>query len=801
MSGRATPPPLPSRRSPLAAWHARVKIPLPVAIAAAAVTAAAISLTHPRQQSGGEDDVVVTVEGEGREDVVPVVQEIAARLQRDSHLFHAVLREVDLARLKAKGLYYLSADELAGVERVLDKAEPIARGDWSRLTLGNMLSRLCEQLASQDRAEARDSLGRLADGLWMVMDGKGNCRAPWPEAPASDPAPRWTAWRPLVASDGRTGLVFARLGGSEEASRGRQSEALDALREMVVQIGQNHQGVRVGLTGLPVMASDHQRAARRGLLAAAVLAVLGVAGLAAIALGGAPRDRRSCLPLAPALAWGLGYAAMALFGMDPLGPAFGATLLGCAGAMLAIPMFMARPVVAPGRRELPALGELNRRLQRWTARPIRLLGATLAATVLVALGTGWLKYDDNLLHLLPAATRSADLEQRLLAPEGRSLRHALSMAATREEAAALKARFLAQPSVDRVEEVATLLPSDPEGLRPAVARIRARLEDLPGEAPAISIDDPADLDAQLARAQKLLASDPQARRTAGRLADARAAMRRLPPAACYARLADFQQGMARDLLGRLKRLRAVADPGPPRLDDLPEALVARFVGPDGRFLLRVYAKEDLWEAGPLEQFAGEVRAVDPRATGGIFEHCEASQEVRRNGQRAVWLAMTVVFVAAGLALRSAGLGLLVLVPPGLALILTLGLMGILGIPLNAVSQVALAVVAVLGAYGGLAVVQDYRSRQGRYWVSDTAACPVLAALLSAMVGSASLMVAGHPGLQALGRALTIGMGSCLMASLVVLPALANLASGARARQFIGQAPRKPLHHAQEVRAA
>ena len=87
---------------------------------------------------GEDDDAVVVVEGESREQVVPVLQEISSVLAHDERLFHAVLHGVDLSKIRSKGLHYLSADELSGVDRYLNDLGPIIDGNWSRLNLGNM---------------------------------------------------------------------------------------------------------------------------------------------------------------------------------------------------------------------------------------------------------------------------------------------------------------------------------------------------------------------------------------------------------------------------------------------------------------------------------------------------------------------------------------------------------------------------------------------------------------------------------------------------------------------------------------
>ena len=49
----------------------------------------------------------------------------------------------------------------------------------------------------------------------------------------------------------------------------------------------------------------------------------------------------------------------------------------------------------------------------------------------------------------------------------------------------------------------------------------------------------------------------------------------LPAAEYYARLSDYQQHVAADLLGRLHLLQSVANPEPPKPGDLPPGLVSR----------------------------------------------------------------------------------------------------------------------------------------------------------------------------------------------------------------------------------
>jgi predicted RND superfamily exporter protein len=114
---------------------------------------------------------------------------------------------------------------------------------------------------------------------------------------------------------------------------------------------------------------------------------------------------------------------------------------------------------------------------------------------------------------------------------------------------------------------------------------------------------------------------------------------------------------------------------------------------------------------------------------------------------------------------------LALTPVGLGLIQLFGIMGWLNVPLNPANMIVLPLILGIGIDDGVHVVHDYRRQQGRYKLSASTATAVLITSLTTMMGFGSLMLAGHRGLQSLGRVLTIGVCCCLFTSIVLLPAL------------------------------
>ncbi len=414
----------------------------------------------------------------------------------------------------------------------------------------------------------------------------------------------------------------------------------------------------------------------------------------------------------------------------------------------------------------------------------------LAASLLLTAGLGYgmvfLRYDHNLLNLQAKGLDSVHWERKLLDESDQNVWFALSIAESREELLQRKQKFLELDSVSRVEEIASLLPGDHDEKRPLIKGIHDRLAELPERPPHISVDSPETLGRLLARVQGMLAANapgteanPAAARTQRRLEQIRDILRRTPVETCVARLGAFQQQMAGDLLSRLYTLRDIANPEPPKLDDLPESLVTRFVGKSDHFLLKIYGRGDIWDMDTLSGFVHDVRAVDSRATGNPLQAYEASLQMKLSYQQAAIYALLAIAAVLIVDLRNIGETLLAVAPLGLGMVQMFGLLGWLGLPLNPANMIVLPLILGIGVDDGVHVVHDFHAQRSRFRLSSSTATAVLLTSLTSMVGIGSLMTANHQGLQSLGRVLTLGVTCCLFTSLITLPALLTLLTRSR----------------------
>lgn len=813
------------------------------------------------KEFGDTEDVIVVVEGAGRDKVVPVLDELAVELLRETRLWNSVLHKIDLTKIRLKGLYYLKTEELAGIELFLEKFAPLIGGDWSQMNLGNMAAEMGKMLRYLPAAESQNAQARAQramiekeifsffDCLTVSLGERGRYQSPWPDMSGQMGRDQPTS-QYLLAKEGRMGFIQLKFTAANKESFTGNNDAVDTLRRLVIQVKARHPETAIGLTGLPIIEHDEMSSSESSMAIATLLSMVGVMIVVLLGFGGM---RHSMLPMAAlflGMIWSLGYTVLTVGHLNILSSAFGAILTGLginygiyivarylqlreANKLVEEALLETSATVAPGivvgmiatavsfymagftefvgvaelgivagggvllcclaamtvlpaliylcdrnpYRQMPQPLEFHRLLMPICARPRTMLAWSLAGTVLLSLGIGRVWYDHNLLHMQADGLESVALEQKILTEGDQSASFAISIADNAQDLLRRKKQFLQLPSVKNITEIDSILAPDdsmtPSSIgvkRQAIERINRRLANLPRQVPQIPLASMAELNQMLSGAQTMSSGDPRSNYLAERLQQIGDLLRRLPQAESYARLAEFQQAMANDVLARLYALRAAANPEPPQLSDLPESLVARFVSPSGKHLMKIYSKGDIWDMGAMEQFVREVRSVDKNATGNPIQIYEASLQMKRSYEQATWFAVCVILPIMFLNLGTLRDTLLAVFPLAVCMLQMFGVMGFLNIPLNPANMISLPLMLGMGVDNGINIVYDYRRQQGRYRMSPSTAVAVILNTLTTMVGFAVLMIADHRGLQSLGRVLTIGMSCCLVSSLIILPA-------------------------------
>jgi len=808
------------------------------------------------REFGEDDDAVIVVEGPARGDVIPVLEELSREVARDGTLFRSVLHEVDLSRVRSKGLHYLSPEDLAAIDQFVERTQPVLDGGWMQLRVGTMVAGLAAQMVAGGQPQGLGesplaTIERYSESLLAGLEAPPPVPgrppeyvSPWPTMPESVGTLRDLSSENLLAKDGRLGFVLLRLAKQEGGFAGA-SAATDELRRIIERVGARHPATTIGLTGLPVMEDDEMRSSQQSMIWASGLSLAAVILVVIAGFGGVRHALLANAVLVIGMAWAFGWATASVGHLNILSVTFAVTMIGvgidygtyyvgrylearrrglgcepalletsgsvgpgiltgavttavaffaaaltsfvgvaelgmiagggillcCAAELLVLPATLAIVDRSFLGRRIPEPVPVHAWLEPLMRHPRFVALAAVACTLALAGGLHELDYDHNLLNLQPDGLESVQVEKKLLEECDQSVWYALSIADSREQLLERKARLEALPSVERIDEIASLLPGDEDLKRPAIERIGGRLATLPERPPEIPVDRLDALGETLAWAQGEASKRPGGLRTAWHLERVRESLRTKGPDECYRGLAAFQQRAAGDLLSRLHALSAVANPEAPALDDLPPSLVERFVGSSGRHLLKIYGRGDIWNFESLERFVREVRSVDPRATGNPLQAYEASLEMKRSYEQAGLWALVVILAVLWLDFRNVRHAFLAVLPLALGMIQMLGLMGLVGIDLNPANLIGIPLILGIAVDYGVHVVHDYLERPGPYRMSASTANSVLVDALTTVLGFGALMVASHRGLESLGRVLTLGVTTCTVTSLVFLPAV------------------------------
>lgn len=430
------------------------------------------------------------------------------------------------------------------------------------------------------------------------------------------------------------------------------------------------------------------------------------------------------------------------------------------------------------------------------ARAGLVLATGLVVAVVVGSFASRVRYDHNLLHLQAQGLDSVRWEMTLIEHTAGATWHALSYRASREEALALAERYKQLPEVSRVAEVASLMPPDQDRKIPLVAEIHRRLARLPRRGTPIrhlapDMDDfQQDLDGLLASLRPMAGGPKVWSELTTAMHQLQQSLAHTPAAMAAPRLQQLDERLAQDLAEGLHRLKDVSTPTPITLADLPAAVRERNVGKNNTWLLRVFARDDLWDFEPLEHFTNKIRAVDPEATGKPFGTVEGLKAMKNGLQRAGLYSFFVIVLVLWLDFRELKRTILAILPLLLGVLLSLGILGLCGWPLNPANMIAFPLILGVGVDNGVHVLHDFliRRREGKPGISRAIGRGVLVKALTTMIGFATLMISTERGLVGLGFILTLGVGCSMLSALLILPAaLEVLSRRSTARVEIRQA--------------
>ncbi len=256
-------------------------------------------------------------------------------------------------------------------------------------------------------------------------------------------------------------------------------------------------------------------------------------------------------------------------------------------------------------------------------------------------------------------------------------------------------------------------------------------------------------------------------------------------------LADLRQLLEgnQDLLddddrARADSLQSFLDVVELSLEDLPQDMTKSFSSKEGKILsfVQINAAVPLRDGRNAIAFADEVKVIHA-ADGNIYYassahiiFAEMLQLMLDDAVKAVALTLLMVTIVLLIDLRSVVSVILVLTPLLTALLWVTGFMYVFDFKVNIYNIVAFPTIIGMGIDNAVHVFHRYReSGVGSLrLVLRTTGMALLATTLTTMVGFAGLVPAHHPALYWIGIVSLLGLGSCFVSAVTLLPALLQL---------------------------
>jgi hopanoid biosynthesis associated RND transporter like protein HpnN len=424
-------------------------------------------------------------------------------------------------------------------------------------------------------------------------------------------------------------------------------------------------------------------------------------------------------------------------------------------------------------------------VDRLARSPRSVLGLAVVLTVLAAWGLRGVGFDYNLLNLQAKGTESVVWEKRILATSGRSGFSALATATSLDELRRKQAAFRKLSTVSEVDSLLMMIPDDQDEKRKIIADFAPIVGPV-----RIARPQPVDLPRLLAGFETLKRRLDIAENEAPATGDAKPRLTKLTgaidrlmrkirasdPEVVEAPLAALQQQLYRDYVRSFQRLQANLTPKRVGLETVPQELRSRYYSERGLFLLQIHPSVNIWDREGATKFVSELRGVDPEVTGTPIITFESIRLMERAYWQGTLYAVVLVTVLTALALHRARETLLALLPLGVGLVWTAGLMYFFDLRFTLGNVFGLPL--ILGAaseYGLNIVLRFVEGRDhGGPLVARSTVMAVLINALTTVVGFGSLMMAAHRGIFGLGLLLTLGTATSLLAALVVLPVLLRM---------------------------
>ena len=211
-----------------------------------------------------------------------------------------------------------------------------------------------------------------------------------------------------------------------------------------------------------------------------------------------------------------------------------------------------------------------------------------------------------------------------------------------------------------------------------------------------------------------------------------------------------------------------------RLEDLPEQYAKQFLEEGGsRNLVFAYpVKSATADKAGMLRFNERMAQISPKITGWVPVVVSWTEDVENGSRKAALFIFLVVFAVMVVTFRSLRYAILAAVPLLVGMIWLLGIYPLLGLKLNAINIAVIPLVIGMGIDFGIHIVHRFRVEKDLETVYLFTGKAVFLSALTTMIGFGSLALIGSfPSIASIGAVLFLGIATCLIATMLLLPAL------------------------------
>jgi len=409
----------------------------------------------------------------------------------------------------------------------------------------------------------------------------------------------------------------------------------------------------------------------------------------------------------------------------------------------------------------------------------------IAVCFILVLGAAYsfkfLAFDYNLLNLQAKGTEAVRYEMKIIENAKRATWHAAIIVDSFDEAKKKDQLLKNMSTVGKVESILSVVPKKQAEKIKIVRTISPLLEDLETEPE----DEIFSLQGLLKTMKKIRfklrkkekdEADDQVFEASQWIRKFQEDVKKIDPKQAEERLEFFSGKLFEDYREKIVELQSALNPTLVKINELPAKLRDRFISSNGQYLFLIFPDINIWEKPAMEKFLIELRSIDPNVTGNAVHMYESTQLMISGYVNGGIYAMTAIIVFILISFRNLRTTFFILLPTLVGSIWTVGIMELFGIRFNLANLVILPLIIGIGVVNGVHIVHRFREDRdsGTTVLSKSTGQAVVLSSLTTIIGFGSLMIADHQGVYSLGLVLSIGVGSCMLTSITLLPALLKL---------------------------